>query len=66
VAALAGCGLTATDRGANLERLLAAPGDLVSAVDSRADFADHDDATRVRYENGTIAQIDKRSRLRRA
>jgi 1L-myo-inositol 1-phosphate cytidylyltransferase / CDP-L-myo-inositol myo-inositolphosphotransferase len=45
---------------ASLERLLAAGGDLVFAVDSHAGSVDLDDATLVRHENGAVVDIDKR------
>ncbi|HEX5619313.1 MAG TPA: NTP transferase domain-containing protein, partial [Solirubrobacteraceae bacterium] len=43
-----------------LERLLAADGELVFAVDSRAAYVDPGDATRVRREHGAVVAIDKR------
>src|SRR3712207_7560361 len=39
--------------------LLEEPGDFVFAVDSAATLADPDDATRVRYEDGTVAEMGK-------
>ncbi|HWT23098.1 MAG TPA: NTP transferase domain-containing protein [Solirubrobacteraceae bacterium] len=44
----------------SLERLLAADGDLVFAVDSHAGSIDLDDATLVRHENGAVVDIAKR------
>jgi choline kinase len=43
-----------------LERVLAADGELVFAVDSRPAFVDPDDATLVRREHGAVVAIDKR------
>jgi CDP-L-myo-inositol myo-inositolphosphotransferase len=43
-----------------LRRLLAAQGELVVAVDSRARFVDVDDATLVRYDSGGVVEIDKK------
>jgi choline kinase/phosphatidylglycerophosphate synthase len=45
---------------ASLQRLLAAEGELVFAVDSRVASIDVDDATLVRYENGAVVEMDKR------
>jgi choline kinase len=42
-----------------VRRLLEATGDLVFAVDARAELVDRDEATLVRYENGAVAAIDK-------
>jgi choline kinase len=43
-----------------LERVLAADGELVFAVDSRPAYVDPDDATLVRLEHGAVVAIDKR------
>jgi choline kinase/phosphatidylglycerophosphate synthase len=45
---------------ATLERVLAADGELVFAVDSGAAYVDPEDATLVRRERGAVVAIDKR------
>jgi 1L-myo-inositol 1-phosphate cytidylyltransferase / CDP-L-myo-inositol myo-inositolphosphotransferase len=44
---------------ATVRRLLEATGELVFAVDARAELVDREEATLVRYENGAVAAIDK-------